>query len=131
METTADKSHNIEENLPELFKNKMSLETLTTPHGAKLIGRDGELAQLFRLLSPSQNGGHVVPFISVHGKSGTGKSAVVEVVCKSLEQDGLLLYRFVNLRRARTVFGCANTILHALGSIPLKSADGMSLALER
>jgi cell division control protein 6 len=114
----------------EFFRDKLSLDSLSIPEGARVIGRNDELGLLTRFLSPIHNNGLIVPFISVYGKSGTGKSAAVYAVCKDLASRGLLSYRFVNMRKATTVFGCANAILHSLGGPPLKSADGMSVALE-
>jgi len=96
----------------------------------ELKGRELEIAKLKGFLLPSYNSGLMVPFISIYGKSGTGKSAVVKAVCDELQKKDLLLFKFVTLRKARTVFGCANAILHELGGGPLKSADGMSVEIE-
>src|SRR5215210_2329516 len=72
--------------------------------------------------------GLVVPFVSVYGRSGSGKSTVVKFVCENLDED--ISYAFVNLRKARTVFGCANLILAELGQPSLKSAQGINTAIE-
>src|SRR5215210_8050254 len=72
--------------------------------------------------------GLVVPFVSVYGRSGSGKSTVVKFVCENLDED--ISYAFVNLRKARTVFGCANLILAELGQSTLKSAQGINIAIE-
>src|SRR4029453_13351155 len=72
--------------------------------------------------------GLVVPFVSVYGRSGSGKSTVVKFVCENLDED--VSYAFVNLRKARTVFGCANLILAELGQPSLKSAQGINIAIE-
>ena len=69
----------------------------------------------------------MVPYISVYGRSGSGKSVVVRFVCDNI--DGIS-YRFVNLRQAKTVFGAANLILAELGVSGLKSAQGINLAVE-
>ena len=37
---------------------------------------------------------------------------------------------FVNLRKSKTVFGCANLILSELGSENLKSAQGLNMAVD-
>jgi len=71
--------------------------------------------------------GYVVPLISVYGRSGAGKSTVVQFVCENLD----ISYCFVNLRRAKTVFGAANLILAELGQSNLKSAQGLNLAVEK
>ena len=48
---------------------------------------------------------------------------------KTLIED--VSYAFVNLRKARTVFGCANLILAELGQPSLKSAQGINTAIEQ
>ncbi len=50
------------------------------------------------------------------------------LVCENLHED--VSYAFVNLRKARTVFGCANLILAELGQPSLKSAQGINIAIE-
>src|SRR5215211_6545314 len=50
------------------------------------------------------------------------------LVCENLDED--VSYAFVNLRKARTVFGCANLILAELGQPSLKSAQGINIAIE-
>src|SRR3712207_954269 len=74
--------------------------------------------------------GLVVPFVSVYGRSGSGKSTVVKFVCENLDDENIS-YVFVNLRKARTVFGCANLILSELGQPSLKSAQGINTAIEQ
>ena len=69
----------------------------------------------------------MVPLISVYGRSGAGKSTVVRFVCENLD----ISYFFVNLRRAKTVFGAANLILAELGQSNLKSAQGLNFAVEK
>src|SRR5215210_6967125 len=73
--------------------------------------------------------GLVVPFVSVYGRSGSGKSTVVKFVCENLDED--VSYAFVNLRKARTVFGCANLILAELCQPSPKSAQGINTAIEQ
>ena len=63
-----------------------------------------------------------MPFVSVYGRSGSGKFTVVKFVCENLDDENIS-YVFVNLRKARTVFGCANLILSELGQPSLKSAQ--------
>ena len=36
----------------------------------------------------------------------------------------------MNLRKARTVFGCPNPILYEIGSEPLKSAEGINNTID-
>lgn len=107
-----------------LFSDKSILDNLTFPKN--IIGRQEEVKEFVRLLLGHKKG-LVVPFISVYGKSGTGKSSVVRFVCENLDD---ILYAFVNLRKAKTVFGCANLILSELGMQNLKSAQGINTAIE-
>ena len=100
-----------------LFANKTFLDNLTLP--SKIIGRERKAKELIRFLLGYKQG-VVVPFVSVYGRSGSGKSAIVKFVCGNLDED--VSYAFVNLRKARTVFGCANLILAELGQPSLECA---------
>ena len=110
-----------------LFANKAFLDNLTLP--SQIIGRERKAKELVRFLLGYKQG-FVVPFVSVYGRSGSGKSTVVKFVCENLDEDGIS-YAFVNLRKARTVFGCANLILTELGQRCLKSAQGINTAIEQ
>jgi cell division control protein 6 len=110
-----------------LFANKTFLDNLTLP--SQIIGRESKAKELVRFLLGYKQG-FVVPFVSVYGRSGSGKSTVVKFVCENLDEDGIS-YAFVNLRKARTVFGCANLILRELGQPSLKSAQGINTAIEQ
>jgi cell division control protein 6 len=107
-----------------LFANKTFLDNLTLP--SKIIGRERKAKELIRFLLGYKQG-VVVPFVSVYGRSGSGKSAIVKFVCGNLDD---VSYAFVNLRKARTVFGCANLILAELGQPSLKTAQGINIAIE-
>jgi archaeal cell division control protein 6 len=109
-----------------LFANKTFLDNLTLP--SQIIGREKKAKELVRFLLGYKQG-LVVPFISVYGRSGSGKSTIVKFVCENLDED--ISYAFVNLRKARTVFGCANLILAELGQPSLKSAQGINTAIEQ
>ena len=110
-----------------LFANKTFLDNLTLP--SQIIGRESKAKEIVRFLLGYKQG-FVVPFVSVYGRSGSGKSTVVKFVCENLDEDGIS-YVFVNLRKARTVFGCANLILRELGQASLKSAQGINTAIEQ
>lgn len=69
----------------------------------------------------------MIPFVSVYGRSGSGKSTVVKFVCENLDEVKTC---FVNLRKAKTIFGCANLILAELGIPNLKSAKGLNVAID-
>lgn len=108
-----------------VFSNKKFLDALYLP--SKIIGREEQAKQLIEHIM-SLKDGFVVPFISVYGRSGSGKSTVVKFVCESLLDT--ISYTFVNLRKARTVFGCANCILSELGHDNLKSTEGLNKAID-
>jgi archaeal cell division control protein 6 len=110
-----------------LFANKMFLDNLTLP--SQIIRREQKAKELIRYLQGYKHG-LVVPFVSVYGRSGSGKSTIVKFVCENLNEDDIS-YAFVNLRKARTVFGCANLILTELGQSSLKSAQGINTAIEQ
>jgi len=108
-----------------LFAHKEYLDALKS--APAIIGREDKARELARFLLSSRKG-HVVPFISVYGRAGSGKSTLVKFVCENLPD---ISYRFVNLRRAKTVFGCANLILAEFGVPNLKSAQGINVAIEK
>jgi cell division control protein 6 len=108
-----------------LFANKAFLDNLTLP--SEIIGRERKAKELVRFLLGYKYG-LVVPFVSVYGRSGSGKSTIVKFVCENLNPD--ISYAFVNLRKARTIFGCANLILTELGQSSLKSAQGINTAIQ-
>ncbi len=110
-----------------LFANKAFLDNLTLP--SQIIGREKRAKDLVRFLLGYKQG-LVVPFVSVYGRSGSGKSTIVKFVCENLDDEDIS-YAFVNLRKARTVFGCANLILTELGQPSLKSAQGINTAIEQ
>ncbi len=99
------------------------MDTLSFP--PNIVGREKKTEELARLLLGYKQG-YVVPLISVYGRSGSGKSTIVKFVCENLGVP----YCFVNLRKAKTVFGAANLILAELGKPNLKSAQGLNLAVE-
>ena len=70
----------------------------------------------------------MVPVISVYGKSGSGKSILVKFVCNDSKNS--TCFAFANLRKAKTVFGCANLILSEFGIPSLKSAEGINKAID-
>lgn len=107
-----------------IFSNKGALDSLTAP--SKIVGREKEAESLVRFLTSFKQG-YVVPYISIYGRSGAGKSVVVRFVCDNLDD---ISYVFVNLRQAKTVFGAANLILAELGRENLKSAQGINLTVD-
>ena len=105
--------------------SKSAFDTSTLP--SKIVGRITETEHLVRFLLGYQEG-HVVPLVSIFGRSGTGKSTLVKYVCNYIPSVKLL---FVNLRKAKTVFGGVNLILNSLNHPSLKSAQGLNVAMEK
>jgi len=88
-----------------LFSKKAALDPLSLPN--KVIGREKQAEELVRFLLGYKQG-FVVPLISIYGRSGSGKSTITRYICENLPG---ISYCFANLRKAKTVFGCANQIL--------------------
>ena len=109
-----------------VFSDKKHLDSLFLP--SNIIGRRKQAEQLLKHIE-SLRQGFVVPQISVYGRSGAGKSTVVKFVCQNIQD--IISFAFVNLRKSKTVFGCANLILSELGSENLKSAEGLNKAIDR
>ena len=108
-----------------VFAEKRYLDSMIIP--SKIIGRETESEKLLNCMM-SLRDGFVVPFVSVYGRSGSGKSTVVKFVCENMTD--LISFRFVNLRNAKTVFGCANMILRNLGEESISSAQGLNKAVD-
>ncbi len=108
-----------------VFKDKRCLDSLFLL--SNIIGREKQVEQLLQYID-SLKQGLLVPVISVYGRSGSGKSTVVRFVCQNLSDR--VSSAFVNLRKSKTVFGCANLILSELGSENLKSAQGLNMAID-
>jgi len=113
-------------NKGKIFAEKRFLDPLTLP--SNIIGRRDEAEQIINHIKGLEDG-LLIPFISVYGRSGSGKSTVIKFVCQNM--NDLMCSAYVNLRKTRTVFGCANMILGQLGSEPLTSADGLNKAIDQ
>jgi len=107
-----------------IFSKKAYLDTLSFP--PNIVGQQKKTEELARLLLGYKQG-YVVPLVSVYGRSGSGKSTIAKFVCENIGVP----FCFVNLRKAKTVFGAANLILAELGQANLKSAQGLNLAVEK
>lgn len=107
------------------FSKKVYLDPLALP--SKVIGREKQAEELVRYLLGYKHG-FVAPLISIYGRSGSGKSTITRFVCENLHD---ISYCFVNLRKAKTIFGCANLILAEMGEPNLKSAQGINTAVEK
>ncbi len=107
-----------------IFAKKASLDSLSIP--PNIIGRTKQAEQIIRYLVGYKQG-YVVPYISVYGRSGSGKSSVVRFVCDNMSDISSC---FVNMRQAKTVFGAANLILGGLGASSLKSAQGINSVID-
>ncbi len=107
------------------FLKKSAFDTSNQP--LKIISRTNEIEKIVGyILDYTQQ--QVVPLVSIYGRSGTGKSTLVRHVCKHIPEVKLC---FVNLRKAKTVFGTINLILNELDQPSLASAQGMNLGLEK
>ena len=129
VELTAKKIGSIRSKLARqnsIFAEKRYLDSLCLP--VNIIGRKEQAEQLLKHIE-SLKMGFVVPHVSVYGRSGSGKSTVVKIVCQNIKD--LVSFAFVNLRKAKTSFGCVNLILDELGSEPLKSAEGINKAVDK
>jgi cell division control protein 6 len=107
-----------------IFAKKASLDSLFIP--SNIVGRTKQAEQIIRYLVGFKDG-YVVPYISVYGRSGAGKSSAVRFVCNNMDE---IYCCFVNLRQAKTVFGAANLILGELGTSSLKSAQGINAVID-
>lgn len=107
------------------FLKKDALDTSNQP--LRIVSRIDEVMQITRFVLDYKQG-YVVPLVSVYGRSGTGKSTLVRHVCNYLPEIKLC---FVNLRKAKTVFGGVNLILNELDQPSLTSAQGMNLAMQK
>jgi len=107
------------------FVEKRYLESLGPP--GTIIGRAEESKQILKYLySPNS---FLAPLVSVYGRSGTGKSCIVKLICNNLEDS--VSYSFVNLRKARTIFGFANLILSELDAPSISSTQGINKAVDK
>ncbi|MBS3926371.1 MAG: AAA family ATPase [Nitrosarchaeum sp.] len=128
MELTRQKIAEIRRKIEQkdsVFAEKRYLDSMCNI--SKIIGREIESEKILSSIMSLQDG-FVVPFVSVYGRSGSGKSTVVKFVCENLSD--VISYRFVNLRKVQTIFGCANLILGNLGSTSLSSAVGLNKAVD-
>jgi len=92
-----------------IFNDKSYLDTLSFPK--KIVDRKKKAEEILQFLVGYKRG-YLVPLVSIYGRSGSGKSIVTRFVCKNLEDVSSI---FVNLRKAKTVFGSAKLILDELG----------------
>ncbi|MGI0055800.1 MAG: Cdc6/Cdc18 family protein [Nitrosarchaeum sp.] len=113
------------ENEKKVFVKKSALDTSNPPE--KIVSRQDEIEKIVRYISDYKQG-QVVPLVSIYGRSGTGKSTLVRYVCNYIQEIELC---FVNLRKAKTVFGTVNLILNELDQPSLSSAQGMNLGMEK
>ena len=107
-----------------LFADKKRMDG-SLPAAGPPVGREKEAGELVKAITGPR--GYVAPFVFVYGRTGSGKSTVVKFVCERLP----LTFRMANLRKARTVFGCANLILEELGAEEAKHGQSCSLAAQR
>jgi len=109
-----------------IFSDKRYLESLGPP--ISIVGRKKLAEKILEFLYVPKNG-IAAPFVSVYGKSGTGKSTVTKYVCENLSD--LTSSVFVNLRKTKTNFGCANLILEELDCSAVKPHEGINHAIDK
>ena len=109
----------------KIFVKKEALDTSNQP--SKIVSRKDEVEKIVRFLLDYKQG-QVVPLVSIYGRSGTGKSTLIRHVCNHLPEIKLC---FVNLRKAKTVFGGVNLVLNELDQPSLKNAQGMNLGMQK
>ena len=107
-----------------VFKDKFLFGTLVFPQ--TIVGREEKIEEILKHLIGNKKG-YVESLISVYGRSGSGKSTLAKLVCENLDD---VEYSFVNLRKAKTVFGSANLILIELGDELIKSEKGLNVAID-
>jgi len=107
-----------------VFADMRYLDNMFLP--SEIIGRFKESEELLKILMGFDKG-LPVPFVSVYGRSGSGKSTVTQFVCQEVTDDVELC--FVNLRKTRTVFGCANIINSGLGG-DIKKSQGLDAVID-
>ena len=109
----------------KVFVKKSALDTSNQPE--KIVSRVNEVEKIVRYISDYEQQ-QTVPLVSIYGRSGTGKSTLVRYVCNYFPEIKLC---FVNLRKAKTVFGTINLILNELDQPSIASAQGMNLGMEK
>lgn len=110
----------------EIFANKGSFDSLYyTPK--KIIGREKEAEQLLKYIGGYKKNS-IVPLISIHGRSGSGKTLLTTFLCNNLDDVHTC---FVNLRQAKTIFGSSNLILTTLGGEPIKNSSGINFVTDK
>jgi len=109
----------------EIFSNKSYFDSLIFP--SQIVGREKEAQKVMKYLLGFKKG-FVVPLISVHGRSGSGKSSVLRFISKNFKE---ISFCFVNLREGKTIFGAANLILKELHEKPITNSRGINDAFDR
>jgi len=108
-----------------VFADMKYLDNLFLP--SEIIGRFKESEELLRFLMGLDEG-LPIPFVSVYGRSGSGKSTVTKFVCQEISD--IVEMCFVNLRKTRTVFGGANQINYSLGGKFAKKSQGLGSIIQ-
>ncbi len=125
IDTELDRIINKVQKEKKAFVKKSAFDTSTQP--SKIVSRVNEVEKIVGyILDYKQQ--QVVPLVSIYGRSGTGKSTLVRYVSNYFPEIKLC---FVNLRKAKTVFGTINLILNELGQPSIASAQGMNLGMEK
>jgi len=112
-----------------IFRDKSALEFDRLD--VDVVCRESEVGRLRDILSDVDSG-FLPGLISVYGPPGNGKTLVVRKVCEEFEesQGGKFRVLYVNLGEARTVFGCGNRLVSALGGRWMHGRHGLDGVME-
>jgi archaeal cell division control protein 6 len=111
----------------EIFADKSALDTLSTEPPKSLKGRESESREFMTHLYGFTKG-KVPSLISVYGRSGAGKSAIIKYVCANI---GFIKPLYVNLRETKTVFGAAQLILLNISNEHVKNSQGITVVMRQ
>ena len=112
-----------------IFRDKSALEFDRLD--VDVVCRAPEVGRLRDILS-GVDSGFLPGLISVYGPPGNGKTLVVRKVCEEFEKShGKFRFLYVNLGEARTVFGCANRLVSALGGRWMHGRYGLDGVMEK
>ncbi|MBS1268972.1 MAG: ORC1-type DNA replication protein 1 [Nitrosopumilus sp.] len=111
----------------EIFADKSALDTLSTEPPKSLKGRESESREFMTHLYGFKKG-KVPSLISVYGRSGAGKSAIIKYVCANLDFVKPL---YVNLRETKTVFGAAQLMLLNISNEHVKNSQGITVVMRQ
>jgi cell division control protein 6 len=104
----------IDEEVYSVFGDKSMLSLSYVPK--VLVSRDVEKKYFARILTSGVRENFLPPMVRVFGGAGVGKTVVVKSVMEMFAryQGDVFRWFYVNMKRCRTVFSAANTVLSAI-----------------